>query len=640
MNAPLNDALPNPDDEDAIHDLQASIAQLLSVLSEISEVPLGCEAPADPFAPEDVTFASSAWLLRVCQVQSWLHLEDALLRRAVQDSPRDAAAALFANLDCAQPEDCFVADEARVTLSLQGAEALNNRLSVAETLRNLFLERLEDGSRHEATNAWHQAWENEDSSGSAAPMEHIKAKTLTWLIRDFAGRAKNGRLNLNPSYQRGDVWPNTDAQKLIESVLRGIPLPSIIILKPKTQTGPATFEVVDGKQRLTALLRFVGSHPEALKRVQAADQQHPTLRLAHLFESDYRKFKRLWKAHMGEPLTASRERDYYFPFPLSRSRETFRDHLEPLAGKYYYEIKDECIYVGGERETVQDVFEGTVEYQIPLIEYTDATARQVHTVFHLYNRQGKHLNAEEIRNAVHHEVALTRLLLAAAGDNTDYASLRLSFLGRDMHPRLRSIQEALSDYNFGVLRYKRTKVLSWVVATLMHPSLERGSLVARSTARHINDLLTTIADSNGTHPLCDTERLKTLVSDLDGALQLHSSFDGWSPRFKDNGAGVKWQELQLVASVVACFLIHATADDCSTLLDDKRNVILRFTAGHPRPRKVQNKEQWGFIGSCVIGMLDAVGLPRDAVSSRIRDRYGASCFETLEAAAPIYVEAH
>jgi hypothetical protein len=621
---------------DELHDLQESIAQGLSTISDLGDVPVGCDVSADPFTPEDVTFSNSAWLLRVCQVQGWLHLDDTLLRRTVQDSPQEAATSLFASLGCEQPERCFSVNDNHVQLTLVGAEALNNRLSLAEKLRDLFFEHLEDGSRREATAAWQQAWEEEESSDAAAPIEQIKAKTDNWRIVDFAGRAKNGRLNLNPSYQRGDVWPNADAQKLIESVLRGIPLPSIIILKPKAQSNTVTYEVVDGKQRLTALLRFVGKHPTALKRVQEASDQHPTLRLRELFESDYRKFKRLWKTHMGETLTAGLERTYYFPFALSRSPEIFRDYLEPLAGKYFYEIREAHIYVGAERETVQDVFEGAGEYKIPLIEYTDATARQIHTVFHLYNRQGKHLNAEEIRNAVHHEVALTRLLLAAAGDNTDYGNLRLSFLGSDSHPRLSAIKEALSDYRFGVLRYKRTKVLSWVVATLMRPALENGSLVARSTARHINDLLSAIEESDGTHPLCDHARLRTLVADLAGTLTLHSSFDGWAARFKDNDTGVKWQELQLVASIVACFILHVAVADSAALLDGKREEVLRFTAEHLRPQKVQNKEQWGFIGSFVLGLLDTVGIPRDIADAKLLERYRYSCLDTLVAAAPFY----
>jgi hypothetical protein len=580
-----------------------------------------------------VRFTSSAWLLSVWHVQGWLHLNDSLDRKTVLTAPHKAAEHLFKAIDCENPTDCYVSDGDSVTLTLYGASQLNTRLSTAERLRDAFLEQLEELTCRDATKAWQEAWEEEDDTlNSGEQLEQIKARTSIWRITDVAARAKQGRLNLNPSYQRGDVWPNSDAQKLIESVLRGIPLPSIVILKPKSLSAAAKYEVVDGKQRLTALLRFSGQHPDAISRVEEADARFPNAKLRKHFEENYRKFKRLWKQHLGETLTAERERTYYFPFPLRRDTDIFKGYLAPYAGKYFCELRQDEIYVGDEREFIGDVFTAPSQYNLLLIEYLDATARQIHTVFNLYNKQGKHLNAEELRNAVYHELDLTRILLAASGDNADYENV-VGFLENRFWPLMEEIARTLQDYKFGVQRFKRTKILSWIVSLLMHPSLEDGKLVARSTARHISLLMDAIERSYGPHPLRDRGRLKVLIQDLSKAIATHSEFDGWHDRFKDDDKGTKWQELQLVASVVAVFLLNVCRENADALLDDKREAVHAFTGNHLRPEKTQNNQQWGFIGSFVMGLLQIFEIADDEVDERMLQRYGLSPLATLRSAA-------
>ena len=58
---------------------------------------------------------------------------------------------------------------------------------------------------------------------------------------------------LRPRYQRNDVWTNTKKAKLIESVLRNIPIPSIYF--SETQNG--LYEVIDGQQRLISFFDFL-----------------------------------------------------------------------------------------------------------------------------------------------------------------------------------------------------------------------------------------------------------------------------------------------------------------------------------------------------------------------------------------------
>ena len=61
------------------------------------------------------------------------------------------------------------------------------------------------------------------------------------------------RIQLSPSYQRGNVWSSKQKSELIESILMGIPLPIMYFF----QDNSGIKQVVDGKQRLSALFDFM-----------------------------------------------------------------------------------------------------------------------------------------------------------------------------------------------------------------------------------------------------------------------------------------------------------------------------------------------------------------------------------------------
>ena len=56
-----------------------------------------------------------------------------------------------------------------------------------------------------------------------------------------------------PDYQREEVWPLENKQKLIDSILRGWRLPKFYFLK----TSASDYEVVDGQQRLATIFEFL-----------------------------------------------------------------------------------------------------------------------------------------------------------------------------------------------------------------------------------------------------------------------------------------------------------------------------------------------------------------------------------------------
>ena len=64
------------------------------------------------------------------------------------------------------------------------------------------------------------------------------------------------RIDTESEYQRGQVWSEAQQRLLIDSLLRGYDLPKIYLRK-LPEGGARLYEVVDGKQRLTAIWRFL-----------------------------------------------------------------------------------------------------------------------------------------------------------------------------------------------------------------------------------------------------------------------------------------------------------------------------------------------------------------------------------------------
>lgn len=619
--------------EDPIAQSRADAAEALAVLSQASDTPLEFEQTSAPFDPSAVDFDTDSWIARVADVQGWLRLDEPLPLA----STRDFVYALARMLEFREPGDAVFPDNESPQLNSVGLDRLRDRAERAARLQRSFLDEFEGdgGTRVAATRSWAAAWEDEDEDpAEVAVPEPVSAKASTWRINEFVEAAKAGRLNLAPSYQRGDVWGTGARQVLIESILRGIPLPSVILLRPSGGTAQP-YEVVDGKQRLTSILRFVGKHPVAMQRVAEAEREKPGNDLGELFATDYPKFKRAWKNLFGEPITTSVEEQYFFPFRLrTDDRGLAGEELAPLRGKYYTQVKTHQIKVADDPVMIGDVFEGFSEYSVPIIVYNRATQRQIHEVFNLYNKQGTHLNAEEIRNAIFHELELTRAILVAAGDSdrrTVVAEIAPSLVNDWGEVSL--LQQTLSGYGFGEARYRRTKVLSWIVATLLS---EAPGENLPSTARHIDNLLQRV-QGDPKDRLRQPTVLTHLVRWIADAVDLHASHSElWAPAFKDGGAGAKWQELQLVGSIVGV-AIAATVrpDELDDLLYAHQEEIYRASRSEAwhRPEKTQTRTQWEYIARVAKAITDILEVDAHQAADVLRSRFGSSNVDALLAMA-------
>lgn len=74
-----------------------------------------------------------------------------------------------------------------------------------------------------------------------------------WKIERIIKDINDGKINLSPAYQRGDVWSETAKKKLITTILfEGYPIPPIMLSNRQTH-----INTIDGKQRCTTLCEFM-----------------------------------------------------------------------------------------------------------------------------------------------------------------------------------------------------------------------------------------------------------------------------------------------------------------------------------------------------------------------------------------------
>lgn len=94
---------------------------------------------------------------------------------------------------------------------------------------------------------------SDDSQEGAYPTEVRIEKVQFSLSHLDTLVNKRKQLKLDPEFQReGNVWEPKKRRELVESILMGIPIPIIYLFETKE----GAWQVVDGRQRITALLDF------------------------------------------------------------------------------------------------------------------------------------------------------------------------------------------------------------------------------------------------------------------------------------------------------------------------------------------------------------------------------------------------
>lgn len=87
-----------------------------------------------------------------------------------------------------------------------------------------------------------------------ARRREISSDQISMSVGELLNLYKDGELDIQPEFQRVFRWTPEQKSRLIESLLLGIPLPSIYV----ATNDKGVWEVIDGVQRLSTIFEFMG----------------------------------------------------------------------------------------------------------------------------------------------------------------------------------------------------------------------------------------------------------------------------------------------------------------------------------------------------------------------------------------------
>ena len=237
-----------------------------------------------------------------------------------------------------------------------------------ETLYESLLSRSTGDVSPEGLAACEEADEEDDGLGVLPAAFGPAASTTANWASAVLTEIRAGTLILNPDWQRKFVWKLKKQRRLVESILLGLPIPSMLLFRD-SETG-LTY-VIDGRQRLETLKRFTAGKPNAGEVKQ--------------------RFK---------------------TFPANEENWGLGEKLGRAAGKYYDDLPQD----------LKTQFDHT-----PLVihEFNDLPRENLYQIFRRYNTGGEKLKAAEIRNAVYQHAPLHEMMYRLAGElgqNASYSS--------------------------------------------------------------------------------------------------------------------------------------------------------------------------------------------------------------------------
>lgn len=169
-------------------------------------------------------------------------------------------------------------------------------------------------------------------------------KTTGITISIFYEHYQLSKYNFEPPYQRDyNVWSSEQKSFLVDTILKNFPMPPIFLeQKIDTSNGKTRYDVIDGKQRLFAIIEFIEN----------------TVKLPMTFGKD----------------------DY---------------GLDLLNGKTFEEIKS----LASTREDIQEFISSFWGYVISIEYIENPDVKVVDNIFDRLNRGGERLNPQELRKA-------------------------------------------------------------------------------------------------------------------------------------------------------------------------------------------------------------------------------------------------
>lgn len=527
--------------------------------------------------------------------------------------------------------------------------SLKNHLNLSLTHLLTYLSSIEnDGlTESKAFELWLEEWEiSEDEKEIIEP---VNALTTTWAIDNFADKARKNELDTDPIYQREFVWNNAQCQMLINSILMGIPLPSIILHEIK-KDGKSSYQIIDGKQRLTTILRFIGAYPKGLNFMKTkidglieASKENSILRGSGLnkdavistllsgkdstgvwSEKVVPRFKK-WSGSKKYGLISQDDKNAkktMLPFQLRKDEFHGSVELEQLNRKYYHEIRDIEITVLDKKVPVSDIFEnGSSEYKIPVIIYDHKTkANQIRRVFKRYNTQGAKLNATEVNNAAYQDLKSMRLNLALSRIRPERGEELVEGVYDDYlkQPSL-DVEGLYNSWNLSSKRFEWAKINSVILSILHHPidKKSNGKHNYPSTAGLIKQYF----NSEESSQKMTIERMKKIAEVYSKASNsllnpLLSEEFLENPEFYHKSSPSNWSQPTAISVMVAAILCESEGISIDEKIEDgdTLNDFSEFVKSNKSLGQTQADGQWRYYAKLIIEFCEIFGLTKDNFS--------------------------
>jgi hypothetical protein len=123
-------------------------------------------------------------------------------------------------------------------------------------------------------------------------MRDLQTLRTQYRVSDFVAWQREQALQLNPNFQRRPVWKKGAKSYLIDTIVRGLPIPIIFLrdIPADLKSYKAKRDVVDGQQRIRTILSFID--PSMLENFDPARDQF-TISATHNKELGGKSFDQL-----------------------------------------------------------------------------------------------------------------------------------------------------------------------------------------------------------------------------------------------------------------------------------------------------------------------------------------------------------
>ena len=391
--------------------------------------------------------------------------------------------------------------------------------------------------------------DDQDSDGDLEISAPLRGQpNLSWTVGKLLEGIEEEEIDFPLWQRKGDAWSLTKKRNLIRSMLVGIPLPTMIM----HQRSDGVMEVIDGRQRLTALQSFMND-----------------------------EFKTASFKNTDQPMTAATATPHGFD-------------LQAYSSKKFSEISDVSIT---DANGVQKKIKRHIEQaQVPLLIFDNLTPQQLYFIFTVYNTNSTPLNDAEIRNAVYHEHPLHRLLMDLSGDSEPIYKEVDGKKVRDWpYPKFTpGFRRLLSPKDGEPKRFKAVSFLARYLAYTLPAGAFRGNgrLVKDSNKKHIHHLMEDNWD-------LDPNKMAGLVIEISNAVNfcnnIHAKQAGYQPYHTKTKSGkYAFNGVKAIASLAAAGIMIASQVEYSLTVEQLKKVITSFEKNVPFPEKQYAGPTWGY----------------------------------------------